>query len=56
MKKRLNALDRDVQFLKLELDKLQTRDKNGEATVSDKSRISELTEQINTRRKTFFIG
>jgi hypothetical protein len=56
MKKRLQDLDRDVQFLRLELDKLQAKDKSGDATVSEKSRIAELTEQINTRRKTFFIG
>ncbi|SVA97898.1 uncharacterized protein METZ01_LOCUS150752 [marine metagenome] len=56
MKKRLAELDRDVQFLRLELDKLQTKDKDGKLTQAEKIKMIELTEQISTRRKTFFIG
>ena len=56
MKKRLAELDRDVQFLRLELDKLQTKDKDGKLTQAEKIKTIELTEQISTRRKTFFMG
>ena len=56
MKKRLTELDRDVQFLRLELDQLQAKDKDGKLTQTEKTRMIELAEQISTRRKTFFIG
>ena len=52
MKGRLEKLDRDVQFLRLELDKLSSKE---EKTPLEKEKIIELEEQINTRRKTFFI-
>ena len=52
MKGRLEKLDRDVQFLKLELDKLSSKE---EKTPLEKEKIIELEEKINTRRKTFFI-
>ena len=52
MKKRLEKLDRDVQFLRLELDKLKTKK---EKTTLEKEKIIDLEEKINTRRKTFFI-
>ena len=52
MKGRLEKLDRDVQFLKLELDKLNSKE---EKTPLEKEKIIELEEKINTRRKTFFI-
>ena len=52
MKSRLEKLDRDVQFLRLELDKLNSKE---EKTPSEKEKIIELEEKINTRRKTFFI-
>ena len=56
MKKRLTELDRDVQFLRLELDQLQAKDKDGKLTQTEKTKIIELEEKISTRRKTFFIG
>ena len=52
MKGRLEKLDRDVQFLRLELDKLNSKE---EKTPLEKEKIIELEEKINTRRKTFFI-
>ena len=52
MKGRLEKLDRDVQFLRLELDKLSSKK---EKTPLEKEKIIELEEKINTRRKTFFI-
>ena len=52
MKKRLEKLDRDVQFLRLELDKLKSKE---EKTTLEKEKIIDLEEKINTRRKTFFI-
>ena len=52
MKSRLEKLDRDVQFLRLELDKLNSKE---EKTPLEKEKIIELEEKINTRRKTFFI-
>ena len=52
MKKRLEKLDRDVQFLRLELDKLKSKK---EKTSLEKEKIIDLEEKINTRRKTFFI-
>ena len=52
MKKRLEKLDRDVQFLRLELDKLKSKK---EKTTLEKEKIIDLEEKINTRRKTFFI-
>ena len=52
MKSRLEKLDRDVQFLRLELDKLNSKE---EKTQSEKEKIIDLEEKINTRRKTFFI-
>ena len=56
MKERLKELDRDAQFLRLELDQLQAKDKDGKLTQTEKTRMIELAEQISTRRKTFFIG
>tara|TARA_Y100001968_G_scaffold288950_1_gene291604 strand:+ start:786 stop:2588 length:1803 start_codon:yes stop_codon:yes gene_type:complete len=53
MKERLAKLDRDVQFLRLELDKLKSK-KN--QTSDEKKKISDLEIKINTRRKTFFIN
>ena len=52
MKKRLEKLDRDVQFLRLELDKLKSKK---EKTTLETEKIIDLEEKINTRRKTFFI-
>ena len=52
MKKRLEKLDRDVQFLRLELDKLKSKK---EKTTLEEEKIIDLEEKINTRRKTFFI-
>ena len=52
MKRRLEKLDRDVQFLRLELDKLKSKK---EKTTLEKEKIIDLEEKINTRRKTFFI-
>ena len=53
MKDRLAKLDRDVQFLRLELDKLKSK-KN--QTPDEKTKINELEIKINTRRKTFFLN
>ena len=53
MKKRIEKLDRDVQFLTLELDKLSSKK---EKTPLEKEKIIELEEKINTRRKMFFIN
>ena len=53
MKDRLSKLDRDVQFLRLELDKLKSK-KN--QTPDEKTKINELELKINTRRKTFFLN
>ena len=51
MKGRLEKLDRDVQFLRLELDKLNSKK---EQTEIEKEKIVDLEGKINTRRKTFF--
>ena len=51
MKGRLEKLDRDVQFLRLELDKLSSKE---EKTPLEKEKIIELEEKINTRRKDVF--
>lgn len=51
MKGRLEKLDRDVQFLRLELDKLTSKK---DQTVIEKEKIVDLESKINTRRKTFF--
>ena len=56
MKERLTELDRDVQFLRLELEQIQAKDKDGKLTQTEKTKIIELEEKISTRRKTFFIG
>ena len=53
MKDRLAKLDRDVQFLRLELDKLKSKK---DQTPDEKSKINELELKINTRRKTFFLN
>ena len=54
MKDRLAKLDRDVQFLRLELDKLKSKKKD--QTPDEKAKINELELKINTRRKTFFLN
>tara|TARA_B110000444_G_C18819840_1_gene587130 strand:+ start:334 stop:1560 length:1227 start_codon:yes stop_codon:yes gene_type:complete len=51
MRKRLDKLDRDVQFLKLELDKLKIKDKTSSLSEKEKIRISEIESKIRTRRK-----
>ena len=51
MKGRLEKLDRDVQFLRLELDKLNSKK---EQTQIEKEKIVDLEGKINTRRKTYF--
>jgi hypothetical protein len=51
MKGRLEKLDRDVQFLRLELDKLNSKK---DQTAIEKEKIVDLEGKINTRRKTFF--
>ena len=51
MKGRLEKLDRDVQFLRLELDKLNSKK---DKTAIEKEKIIDLEGKINTRRKTFF--
>lgn len=51
MKERLEKLDRDVQFLRLELDKLNSKK---DQTAIEKEKIVDLESKINTRRKTFF--
>ncbi len=53
MKDRLAKLDRDVQFLRLELDKLKSKKDH---TPDEKTKINELEIKINTRRKTFFLN
>ena len=53
MKDRLAKLDRDVQFLRLELDKLKSKINQ---TPDEKIKINELEIKINTRRKTFFLN
>ena len=53
MKRRLEKLERDIQFLRLELDKLKSK-KN--QTPLEKEKVVELEGKINTRRKTFFIS
>ena len=53
MKDRLAKLDRDVQFLRLELDKLKSKKDH---TSDEKTKINELEIKINTRRKTFFLN
>ena len=53
MKDRLAKLDRDVQFLRLELDKLKSKK---DQTPDEKAKINELELKINTRRKTFFLN
>ncbi len=53
MKDRLARLDRDVQFLRLELDKLKSKKDH---TPDEKTKINELEIKINTRRKTFFLN
>ena len=53
MKDRLTKLDRDVQFLRLELDKLKSKK---DQTPDEKAKINELELKINTRRKTFFLN
>ena len=53
MKDRLTKLDRDVQFLRLELDKLKSKKDH---TPDEKTKINELETKINTRRKTFFLN
>jgi len=55
MKDRLAKLDRDVQFLRLELDKLKSK-KDQDQTPDEKAKINELELKINTRRKTFFLN
>jgi len=51
MKERLEKLDRDVQFLRLELDKLNSKK---DKTAIEKEKIIDLEGKINTRRKTIF--
>ena len=53
MKDRLAKLDRDVQFLRLELDKLKSKINQ---TPDEKIKINELEIKINTLRKTFFLN
>jgi hypothetical protein len=53
MKGRLEKLERDVQFLRLELDKLESKK---DQTPTEKGKIIELEGKINTRRKTFFMS
>ena len=53
MKDRLAKLDRDVQFLRLELDKLKSKKDH---TRDEKTKINELEIKINTRRKKFFLN
>jgi hypothetical protein len=53
MKGRLEKLERDVQFLRLELDKLESKK---DQTPTEKEKIIELEGKINTRRKTFFMS
>jgi hypothetical protein len=53
MKGRLEKLERDVQFLRLELNKLESKK---DQTPTEKEKIIELEGKINTRRKTFFMS
>ena len=53
MKDRLAKLDRDVQYLRLDLDKLKSKKDH---TPDEKTKINELEIKINTRRKTFFLN
>ena len=53
MKDRLAKLDRDVQFLRLELDKLKSKKDH---TPDEKAKINELEIKINTRRKKSFLN
>ena len=48
MKSRLEKLDRDIQFMKLELDKLESKN---EQTSDEKNKIVEIKNKINSRRK-----
>ena len=54
MKDKLAKLDRDVQFLRLELDKLKSK-KEQSLSQDEKNKINEIEMKINTRRKTFFL-
>ena len=54
MKDRLAKLDRDIQFLRLELDQLKSK-KEHSLSPEEKVKINELEMKINTRRKTFFL-
>ena len=53
MKSRLEKLDRDIQFMRLELDKLESKK---EKTTDEKDKIVEIKNKINSRRKTFFLN
>ena len=53
MKSRLEKLDRDIQFMRLELDKLESKK---EKTTDEKDKIIEIKNKINSRRKTFFLN
>jgi len=53
MKSRLEKLDRDIQFMRLELDKLESKK---EKTTDEKDKIIEIKNKINSRRKTFFLS
>jgi len=53
MKSRLEKLDRDIQFMRLELDKLESKN---EQTADEKDKIIEIKNKINSRRKTFFLS
>jgi len=53
MKSRLEKLDRDIQFMRLELDKLESKK---EQTADEKNKIIEIKNKINSRRKTFFLN
>ena len=53
MKSRLEKLDRDIQFMRLELDKLESKK---EQTTDEKNKIIEIKNKINSRRKTFFLN
>ena len=53
MKSRLEKLDRDIQFMRLELDKLESKK---EQMPEEKDKIIEIKNKINSRRKTFFLN
>ena len=53
MKSRLEKLDRDIQFMRLELDKLESKK---ELMPEEKDKIIEIKNKINSRRKTFFLN